>query len=260
MTFSIIGTGNIAWFFGNRLVTGRHHCTGVYSRNPAASKELAEALLSDRFDEISEVRDGDADICLLAVSDIAIGQIAANLSFKKTMLIHTAGAVDLESIKTAAKDRAVLWPVYSILRSNPPAHRNIPCAWEASSPKAERYILSIGHAITDQLFEAKYEQRKWLHLAAVMSNNFITHLIAICEQVCTDNELPFSTLMPIIEQTFARIKHSSAQNVQTGPAIRHDTNTIQEQMALLNKHPHWQRVYEAISDSIQNSKFHIPNT
>ena len=23
MTFSIIGTGNIAWFFGNRLLTGR---------------------------------------------------------------------------------------------------------------------------------------------------------------------------------------------------------------------------------------------
>ena len=251
MTFSIIGTGNIAWFFGNRLVTGRHHCTGVYARNRVAAKELSEALLSDRYGEIAEIRDGDADICCLAVSDAAIVPIATKLSFKKTMLIHTAGAVDLESIKTAAKDRAVLWPVYSILRNNQPAHRDIPCAWEASSPKAERYILSIGHAITDQLFEAKHEQRKWLHLAAVMSNNFITHLMAICEQVCADNNLPFSTLLPIIEQTFARIKNSSAQQVQTGPAVRHDTTTITEQIALLGNHPHWQKVYEAITESIQ---------
>ncbi|MFI5196360.1 MAG: Rossmann-like and DUF2520 domain-containing protein [Chitinophagales bacterium] len=253
MTFSIIGTGNIAWFFGNRLVTGRHHCTGVYARNKMAAKELAEALLSDKFGEPGEVRDGDADICFLAVSDVAIGQIAAKLSFKKTMLVHTAGAVGLESISSAAKDRAVLWPVYSILRNNQPAHRKIPCAWEASSPKARQYILSIGHAITDQLFEAKYEQRKWLHLAAVMSNNFITHLMAICEQICADNNLPFSTLLPIIEQTFERIKNTSAQQVQTGPAIRHDTTTIKEQMALLSNHPHWQKVYEAITNSIQNN-------
>jgi len=258
MTFSIIGTGNIAWFFGNRLVTGRHHCTGVYARDQAAARELAEALLSDKYGDISAINDEDADICILAVSDVAIREIASKLSFKNTMLIHTAGAVDLDSIKSAAQDRAVLWPVYSILKNNQPAHRDIPCAWEASTPKAERYILSIGHAITDILFEAKYDQRKWLHLAAVMSNNFITHLIAICEQICADNNLPYTALLPIIEQTFARIKSSSAQQVQTGPAIRHDTTTIKEQIALLSDHTHWQKVYEAMTASIQNAN-NTPN-
>jgi predicted short-subunit dehydrogenase-like oxidoreductase (DUF2520 family) len=254
MNFSIIGTGNIAWFFGSRLVSGRHHCTGVYARDTGAAKLLAEALLCDNYDEIDEIRDGDADVCFLAVSDTAIKEIAAKLSFKKTVLIHTAGAVDIDSIKTAAKDRAVLWPVYSILRNNPPAHREIPCAWEASTPKAEKYLQSMAHAITEVLFEAKYDQRKWLHLAAVMSNNFITHLIAICEQVCTENNLSFSTLSPIIEQTFSRIKNSSAQNVQTGPAIRHDNTTIKDQIALLAGHPEWQKVYEAMTKSIQALK------
>lgn len=252
MTFSIIGTGNIAWFLGNRLVTGRHHCIGVYGRNAEATTSLAEALLADKHGRINEIRDGDADICFMAVSDAAIPQIAGKLSLKKTMLVHTAGALDLESIKSAAKDRAVFWPVYSILKNNQPTHRNIPCAWEASSDKAARYIQSMGHAVSDILFEAKYEQRKWLHLAAVMSNNFITHLIAICEQICADNNLPFSTLSPIIDQTFSRIKSSSAQNVQTGPAIRHDTNTIVEQIALLSNHPQWQSVYEAMTKSIQD--------
>lgn len=251
MNFSIIGTGNIAWFFGSRLVSGRHQCTGVYARNTEAARNLAEALLCDNYDQISEIRDGDADVCFLAVSDKAIRDIAATISFKKTVLIHTAGSVDIESIKTAAKDRAVLWPIYSILKNNPPAHREIPCAWEASTPKAEKYLISMAHAITEVIFEAKYDQRKWLHLAAVMSNNFITHLIAICERICAENNLPFSALSPIIDQTFTRIKHSSAQQVQTGPAIRNDSATITDQLALLNKHPEWQKIYEALTKSIQ---------
>ena len=132
-----------------------------------------------------------------------------------------------------------------------PDHRNIPCAWEASTPKAEKYIQSIGHAITDVMFEAKYEQRKWLHLSAVISNNFINHLMAICEQVCAENNLPFSTLLPIIEQTFERIKNDSPKNLQTGPAIRKDTMTIQEHLSLLENHKEWQKIYEAMTKSIQ---------
>ena len=254
MTFSIIGTGNIAWFFGNRLVTGRHNCVGVYGRNKEEAGKLAGALLSDRFGDIDDIRDGDADICFLAVSDVAIGKVAARLSFKQTMLVHTAGAVDMDSIKQAAKDRAVLWPVYSILKNNMPAHRDIPCAWEASSDKAARYVQSVGHAITDVLFEAKYEQRKWLHLSAVIGNNFINHLMAICEQVCSENELPFSILQPILAQTFERAAHAHPADIQTGPAIRHDSTTIQAQLSLLGKHRNWQKIYEAITDSIQDMK------
>ncbi len=253
MTFNIIGTGNIAWFFGSRLLTGRHQCTGVYARNRDAAQVLAESLLSPKFDRITEIEDGEADVCFLAVSDSAIPKVAELLSFKKTILVHTAGAVDIESLKNAARQRAVLWPVYSIVKTNPPNHRNIPCAWEASSESAQKMLLTMGHAITDILFEAKYEQRKWLHLSAVIGNNFVNHLLAICEQICTENSLPFSTLMPIIEQTFDRIRQSSPQTLQTGPAVRGDSTTIQEQVALLRQHPAWQNVYSSITESIQAS-------
>ncbi len=253
MTFNIIGTGNIAWFFGKRLMSGGHHCTGVFGRDTEAARALAEALLSDVYGDISEVKDRDADVCFLAVSDIAIGKVASQLSFKQTVLVHTAGSVSLDSILIASKDSAVLWPAYSILKNNLPAHRNIPCAWEASSNKAERYVQSIGHAITDVMFEAKGEQRKWLHLAAVMSGNFMNHLMAICEKICAENQLPFSIMFPIIEQTFEKVKNSSPAQVQTGPAVRRDTTTIQDHLALLSNHRNWQKIYESVTDSIQTT-------
>lgn len=253
MTFSIIGSGNIAWFFGNRLVTGRHHCAGVYARSNDAARQLAESLMSDKFGAINKIADGDADVCFLAVADTAIEEIASQLSFKQTMLVHTAGAVSLDAIKPAAKERGVLWPVYSILKSNPPGHRNIPCAWEASSVRAQKILLNIAHAITDDLFEAKYEQRKWLHLSAVIGNNFINHLLAVCEQICAENDLPFSMLQPIITQTFDRVKHVSPKELQTGPAIRRDAATIESQLTLLEGHPAWQKIYNAITASIQDT-------
>jgi predicted short-subunit dehydrogenase-like oxidoreductase (DUF2520 family) len=252
MTFTIIGTGNMAWFVGNRLVAARHVCKGVFGRNELSVRKLAEALLCNKYGPVHLAKDVEADVCIIAISDDAIEGIAKKLSYKKTVLIHTAGAVSLDILKSAAVDTAVLWPVYSISGTNNPSQRNIPIAWEASTPKAEKYILSLAHAISDVLFKAKYEQRKWLHISAVFSNNFVNHLMTICEQICNENEVPFTTMEPIIAQTYARFKQTSPANVQTGPAMRGDQKTIKEQTQLLSMHPEWQKIYSAITDSIQS--------
>ena len=250
MTFTIIGTGNIAWFIGNRLVAARHHCNGVFGRNDVQVKKLAEALLCNKHGNLAAARDTEADVCFIAVSDDAIAEVVSKLSYQKTVLVHTAGAISLDILKNASADAAVLWPVYSIAASSIPQHRNIPMAWEASSAKAEKYALSLAHALTDVLFEAKYEQRRWLHLSAVISNNFVNHLMAISERICQENNIPFSALLPVIDQTFARFRQASPSVVQTGPAIRGDHETITEQTSLLSTHPEWQAVYQAITNSI----------
>ena len=253
MTFTIIGTGNIAWFIGNRLVAARHHCNGVFGRNEVQVKKLAEALLCNTHGSLITARDTEADVCFITVSDDAIEEVAAKLQYKKTVLVHTAGAIGLDVLTKSAADAAVLWPIYSISANAIPQHRNIPIAWEASTSKAEKYALSLAHAITDVLFEAKYDQRKWLHLSAVISNNFVNHMMTISEKICLENNLPFSALIPVIDQTFSRFKQASPSTVQTGPAIRGDQKTIQEQMELLVAHPDWQAVYKSITDSIINT-------
>ncbi len=254
MTFTIIGTGNIAWFIGNRLVSARHQCNGVFGRNEVAVNQLAEALLCSKSGNLKAAKETEADVCFLAVADGAVEEVASKLAFKKTVLVHTSGAVPLGAISKAAEDTAVLWPVYSITRINPPTHRNIPTAWEASSAKAEKYTLALAHAITDVLFTADFDQRKWLHLSAVISNNFTNHLMAISEQLCVEHNLPFTALEPIIEQTFTRLRQSSPSLVQTGPAARQDTATINEQIAMLGNNLQWQAIYSAITESIQSTK------
>ena len=65
MTFSIIGTGNMAWFLGTKLVSGEHNCIGIYSRNQVAAQVLADTLLAEKIGHPDEVADEEADICFM---------------------------------------------------------------------------------------------------------------------------------------------------------------------------------------------------
>jgi predicted short-subunit dehydrogenase-like oxidoreductase (DUF2520 family) len=111
--------------------------------------------------------------------------------------------------------------------------------------------MEMGHAITDELFEATETQRQWLHLCAVMSNNFINHLLAVNEQLCNEHQLSTAVLLPLITQTFEKARNMSPKAAQTGPAMRGDTNTINHQLQMLEKTPHLAEMYQAITKSIQ---------
>jgi predicted short-subunit dehydrogenase-like oxidoreductase (DUF2520 family) len=251
MTFSIIGTGNIAWFLSKKIAAAGHQCKGVFGRNESAVNELADYLLAPLYGDLSKIEDGISDVCFLAVSDDAIAQIVPTLAFKQTILVHMAGSLPLNILESAAKDYGLLWPVYSINKQNMPAMRNIPCAWEASSDRAKRFLLEMGHAITDDLFEATEEQRLWLHICAVMSNNFINHLLAINEKLCNEHNLSLAHLQPLIKQTFDKAKNASALSAQTGPAIRSDNSTISKHMNLLGQYPELANIYDVLTKSIQ---------
>jgi predicted short-subunit dehydrogenase-like oxidoreductase (DUF2520 family) len=241
----------MAWFLVRRLKTAGHQCDGIWGRNAATMAELAAEMNVNSYKSSGDIQDGEVDICFVAVPDHEIADALQNVRFDKTVLVHTAGSVDLNILDAHASDHAVLWPVYSISRNSIPDSRDIPAAWEASSAKAKRFINTIGHSITDNLFEAGIEKRKWLHLSAVISNNFVNHLISICEQICTEQSLPPDALQPIINQTFKRLTGHKANELQTGPAMRGDKEVMDSQMELLKAHPEWQEVYKAISKSIE---------
>ncbi|NDC42225.1 MAG: DUF2520 domain-containing protein [Chitinophagia bacterium] len=251
MTFSIVGTGNIAWYFSKKIAASGHQCKGVFGRNEAAVKELADALLAPVYGSVSEIHDGISDVCFIAVKDAAIPEVAAQLHFTQTVLVHMAGALPLSVLAAAAKDYGLLWPVYSISRQQLPAGRNIPVAWEASTDRARRFVKEMGHAITDELFEATGEQRSWLHLCAVMSNNFINHLLAVNEMLCNQHDISANVLRPLIDQTFEKARNGSPLAAQTGPAIRNDSGTIDQHMAMLADVSEIANMYLTITNSIK---------
>jgi predicted short-subunit dehydrogenase-like oxidoreductase (DUF2520 family) len=249
MTFNIIGTGNTAWFLAQRLTAAGHTCLGVYGRNAEKAGELASKVSAVVYPAIIDIPD-NADCCIVAISDNAIETVAATLSFRDTVLLHTAGSVGMRVLNT--NNTAVLWPVYSIVKTAIPEHRDIPFVWEGNTAKAKTIVQELAKSISDITYELDSQQRAWLHLSAVLGNNFSNHLMSLCEQMSIAHHIPFNLLYPILQQTFDRVTRQSPRQLQTGPAKRGDHATMDKHLDMLATTPHIKDLYKAISTSIEN--------
>lgn len=245
----MVGTGNTAWFMATRLAKAGYTCKGIYGRNNEHAQQLASLIKAPVLNSFSDIKD-DADCCILAISDHAIVSVAANFSFKHTTFIHTAGSLSRMVLEPYATHAGVIWPIYSIVKDSLPRHREIPVTIKGSTDHAEDVLLQVAKAITDIYYTVSWEQRQWLHLSAVLCNNFTNHLMAVSEQICKKQHIPFSLLYPIVNQTAERIKQASPLILQTGPARRGDTATIENHLELLKQNADWAELYKSVTTSI----------
>ena len=197
MTYALIGTGNMAWLIASRMLSAGHTCTGVWGRNAAAADELCAAFSLPRLTQLSQHHDGP-DVCIVAVSDSSIAEVVKAFSLRHTTLIHTAGSISMDVLAARSVHAGVVWPVYSVRKASLPAHRGFPALIEANTHVAWEAARSVAKAICDITYEASGEQRQWLHLAAVVSNNFVNHLLGVVTDICDTQGLPVNLLQPLL--------------------------------------------------------------
>lgn len=248
-----IGSGNIAHFFIPRLQRKGHEIVQIYSPTLEHAHALAAlCAVRDVTDDLAMIVP-DADVYILAVKDDALPLLATQLQLAGKVVIHCAGAVALDVIRAISDERAVIWTLYSIKKHNLPVDNNIPLIVEANTPCAQAVAMTLAKDISDVVLETDFVQRQMLHLNAVFVNNFTNHLLTIAQKLGEEFKLPFDVLHPIINQTLEQIKKVMPAESQTGPAIRHDEDTLNKHMALLQFHPEWQKIYADISNSIQHT-------
>ena len=62
--------------------------------------------------------------------------------------------------------------------------------------------------------------------------------------------LPFDLLLPLIDETAAKVHDLAPREAQTGPAVRYDREVINRQLDLLADRPELRQLYAAMSQSI----------
>ena len=248
LAYSIIGTGNVAHFFGSSLYKSGAKCRYIYSRDIDKSKELAAITEGEFTDDISLVSDG-ADLVIIAVSDDAIEEVAKKIKPNKSILVHTSGNVSMKILGSYSKFYGVLYPLQSIRTTDSDKKEKVPLLIEASSDKVEKKMIGFAELVSRDYRVITSEQRRKIHLVAVLLNNFVNHLGVIAEDILNTHNLKFDVLLPLLEKTVENIRAGNALNSQTGPAIRGDQSTIDDHMKQLK--PEIQRLYKAFSDSIQ---------
>lgn len=251
MKIVIIGTGNTATILGRKLKKAGHRMIQVYGRDASAASKLAYELGTESTNYWSVIRK-DADVYLIAVTDDAIADVAKHLSVPGKVVAHTAGSVKQDILKKTSHHYGVFYPLQS-LRKDMDTIPDIPVFVDASDDVAKKILESLAHSIAgDKVTIADDDARMKLHVAAVSVSNFTNHLYALAEDYCKKEGLDFKQLLPLIEETAMRVKTISPQKAQTGPALRHDKETIQKHLELLKDHPQLKKVYELLTESIQS--------
>lgn len=252
MKIVIIGSGNAAAVLGRKLKSAGHQIIQVISRNAHAASALAYEWDTVSSNYISAIKN-DADVYLIAVSDDAIAEVVNELKLPGKIVAHTAGSVSKEILKNVSIHYGVFYPLQSLRKdlNNP---QQVPIFIDASDNETKLALEKLAQSISPgHVAAADADERMKLHVAAVMVNNFTNYLFALTEDYCKKEGLDFKQLLPLIEETVARLKNVSASQSMTGPAVRHDEETIQKHLKLLENHPQIKKVYELLSDSINNS-------
>lgn len=192
----------------------------------------------------------DADLYLLALKDDVIADIASKLSGKKALIAHTSGSVALNALQPCSR-RGVFYPLQTFSKSRELSQTDIPFCLEAAEKEDLEILKRLAKEISGKAFEVSSEQRKKLHLAAVFVCNFVNHLYAIGEDICNTNDLPFEILQPLIQETAAKVSHASPFLMQTGPAKRNDTSTIEAHLSLIASEEN-KEIYKLLTKAIQS--------
>jgi predicted short-subunit dehydrogenase-like oxidoreductase (DUF2520 family) len=248
MEIVIIGTGNTATVLGRKLKAAGHKIVQVFGRDSHAASKLAYELGTESTNYWNIVY-RDADLYILAVSDIAVEEVLHELRLPDKTIVHTAASVPKNILKGSAEHFGVFYPLQS-LKKEVDYVPDIPMVIDASDESTFKTLKLLAHSISSQVVEADDEKRMKLHLAAVIVNNFVNHLYALAEAYCKKEGLDFYLLLPLIAETASRLNDIPPSQSQTGPAIRNDRVTIKRHLELLRDYPELRQFYELFTESI----------
>lgn len=246
---TLIGAGRAGFRLGKALKLAGHQLPQIMSRQIDKAESAAAELGSQPIARLADVQPG-SDLYLLAVSDDAIAGVAAKLSKylpATALAAHTSGATPASVLAPYFARHGVFYPLQTLSREREVDFRQVPLCIQAAGPADEQLLRSIASSISSTVQSVNDEQRAALHLAAVFVNNFTNAMLQAGYEIAERAELPFSLLLPLLEETFRKAQTGPPKTVQTGPALRRDEQTLQRHLRELEGQPELSAVYRAIS-------------
>ena len=250
MKIVLIGAGNLATHLGKALHAAGHDMVQVFSRTMQSAETLASLLDAEPLTDMAQVRD-DADVYIFSVKDSALEQLVSQLcGGEKKVFLHTAGSMPMSVFRGKALHYGVLYPMQTFSKQREVDFCIIPCFIEANDEVALKQIESLAGQISHRVYQLSSEDRKYLHLSAVFACNFANHCYAASQELLQQHGIPFDVMLPLIDETAAKVHGMTPKEAQTGPAVRYDENVIGKQIQLLENQPYFQKIYDCMSKSI----------
>ena len=248
---AVIGTGNLAFHICNVLKKEGFNLQLIIGRNKTKVAEIGKKFKVSYTNQISLIPE-NIDLIFVCVKDDAVEEVIKSIKtdVSNRIIIHTSGSLAIDVIKKKTKNAGVFYPVFSFNKNRNVNFKKIPVLIETSKGKAQQTISKMAQIITDNVISVNSEQRKKIHLAAVISNNFVNYLYTVAEDFLKENKLPFNLLVPLITDAALRLQDNQPSKMQTGPALRGDKNILNKHLEML-KNKEIIKIYTLLSKQIK---------
>lgn len=252
MKIVLIGAGNLASSLAPALKRAGHTIPQVYSRTLESASLLAEKVGAQPLCDFALIR-SDADVYIYALRDEVYKLMPAFDCRPDAVHLLTSGSVPYTDLKESAH-RGVMYPFQSFSKSKPQTDfSSVPVMIEGEDERAVSIIRILAESISGKVYDSTPQSRVRLHLAGVLANNFTNCMYALAEEQLRDAGLPFDILLPLIDETAAKVHFLSPREAQTGPASRHDFEVMKRQLLLLPDEEQ-RSIYTLVSENIIKSR------
>ena len=249
MRITIIGSGNVATHLSAAFKNAGHIIVQIYSRTMQNAALLAYHVKAQPVDDLAEIS-ADTDIFVIAVKDDAIGIIAEKLAPHNKLIVHTSGAAGLYVLSAFTDNAGVFYPLQTFSKTKEVEFLQVPLCIEGVDKNITTQLLNLARSVSNNVYEVDTQQRKILHLAAVFACNFPNYLYTVAQQLLADEDLDFNMLRPLILETAQKVQNRFPAVVQTGPAVRNDTTTMNFHLQLLEGRDELKEIYALLSQGI----------
>lgn len=248
MKVVMIGSGNVATVLGKVMQNAGHKVIQVLSRNEHNAKVLADTL-GCSYGNYNSTPYQEADVYFFAITDNALHHLDQRLNLHNKLAVHTAGSVSKDVLNIISKKYGVIYPLQSLNKSIT-EFPEMPLLIDANSTEAFAELQAFAQTLSNQISVVNDQDRLKFHIAAVVVNNFTNHLYAMANEFCSHENIDFTKLFSLIDETAKRLKKHPAKEMQTGPAIRQDLYTLGKHLKMLSADPDLKYIYLKLSESI----------
>lgn len=209
----------------------------------------------------------DADFIILAVSDSAVAEVAEHITglwapedepgaeyVSRPVMVHTSGSMSADALSVWPGARGVLYPLQTFSKDRGLDYSRIPFFIEGDTPDTEEALAGLARLISKTIRHADSERRAILHLGAVFACNFANALWDIADEILSEGGYTVRDMLPLIEETVAKLETLTPRQAQTGPAARGDMGVIERQEKALVRRPVDRAVYKLLTEVIMKHK------
>lgn len=261
MRIVFIGAGRLASNVAPSLKQAGHNILQVYSRTLTSAENLAAEVGAEAITDLSDVK-GGADVYIFAVTDSSLPALAEgvgaslrrqNVAADSYAFLHTAGSVSMSVFTDCAAHYGVFYPMQTFSKGRRVSLFEVPFFIEGNDDHTMQTAQSLAQTVSSKVYALSSEGRKHLHLAAVFACNFANHCYQLSAELLEKHHIPFEVMLPLIDETAAKVHSLPPVEAQTGPAVRFDRGVMQAQLQLLADSDFHARIYDLMSQSIHHS-------